>query len=159
MLAYVFWHRPRVDAEVAAYEEAQRSFHASLEMTSASFRLAQLPFGSGGGYEDWYLVTDWSGLGELNEAAVDERRGASHDRVASISADGWGAVYAPLHGEAAIPDGAAWLDKPRDQSYERFIASFPEGILWQRQMVLGPAPELCLAVPPSADRKKIWPSR
>ena len=53
MLAYLFWHRPREDAEPAAYEEAQRRFHERLEVPSACFRLAALPFGSGGGYEDW----------------------------------------------------------------------------------------------------------
>lgn len=158
MLAYVFWHRPRPEVDVAAYEEAQRSFHASLQMDSACFRLAQLPFASGGGYEDWYLLADWSGLGELNEAAVDERRDDSHGRVASMSADGWGAVYAAL-GEAAIPDGTEWLDKPREQPYEQFIASLPEGPAWQRQMVLGPAPEFCLASAESGGRERIWPDR
>ena len=64
MLAYVFWHRPRPDVDLGAYEEAQRSFHSSLGTTSASFRLAELPFDDGGsGYEDWYLVEDWEAGG------------------------------------------------------------------------------------------------
>jgi hypothetical protein len=158
VLAYVFWHRPRAGVEIAAYEEAQRSFHASLEMTSASFRVAELPFGDGGGYEDWYLVADWSGLGALNEAAVDGPRRAPHDRVAEMSVEGWGAVYSLLRGPAEIPDGARWREKPRDRSYEEFVATLPQATVWQRQMVLGPGPELCLASTESSGRERVWPS-
>ncbi len=158
MLAYVFWHRPRADVDPQAYEEAQRAFHAELEMDSACFRLDSLPFDDGSGYEDWYLVADWGGLGELNEAAVDAHRRAPHDRAASLSADGWGAVYAPLREQASIPGGAEWLDKPRGQSYGQFIDTLPEAGAWQRQMVLGPAPEFCVASAVSSGRERIWPS-
>jgi hypothetical protein len=34
ILAYLFWHRPHPDAEVAEYEEAQRRFHERLEVDS-----------------------------------------------------------------------------------------------------------------------------
>ena len=64
MLAYVFWHRPQGDTDLVSYEEAQRAFHNALELTSACFRLAELPFGEGSsGYEDWYLVEDWEQTG------------------------------------------------------------------------------------------------
>jgi hypothetical protein len=70
MLAYVFWHRPKPEVDVGAYEDAQHSFHALLEIRSASFRVAELPFGDRrSAYEDWYLVRDWADLGELNETA------------------------------------------------------------------------------------------
>jgi|SRR6476646_5226800 len=159
MLAYVFWHRARDDADPAAYEQAQRSFHASLQTPSASFRLEELPFANGGGYEDWYLVEDWAELGELNRAAVDSGRRTDHDRVASLAADGWGAVYGLARGPLAILDAVEWLDKPRATPYVEFIDSLPETTVWQRQMVLGPGPEFCVAAlsPGTAIRERIWP--
>jgi hypothetical protein len=57
MFAYVFWHRPQRGIDRTSYEEAQRAFHGALEVTSACFRLAKLPFGEGdSGYEDWATV-------------------------------------------------------------------------------------------------------
>lgn len=133
MLAYVFWHRP---AETAGYEDALRAFHSSLTNTSASFRLQSLPFGDRGpGYEDWYLVDDWSALGELNATAVDAAHKPPHDAAAHKAAAGWGGVYALVSGgPAEPPQSAHW-------SHEGPQAS----VLWQRQMVLGPAPEYCAA--------------
>jgi hypothetical protein len=158
MLAYVFWHRPRPGVESEAHEEAQQAFHSSLGVTSASFRVAELPFGGGeSGYEDWYLVEHWQGLGDLNRAAVDPTRRPGHDRAASHSADGWGAIYALVRGPATIPDGVRWRHKPRGESSEGFIASLPEATIWQRQMVLGPGPEFCTVAPESDGRKRIWP--
>jgi hypothetical protein len=158
MLAYVFWHRLRPGTGLAPYEEAQWAFHSSLEMTSASFRVAELPFGAGeSGYEDWYLVEGWEGLGDLNRRAVDSTRQPHHDLAASQSADGWGAVYSLVRGPASIPDGADWLHKPRGKASEDFIASLPGITVWQRQMALGPGPEFCVAAPPSDTREKIWP--
>jgi hypothetical protein len=159
MLAYLFWHRPKTSVDPAAYEEAQRSFHASLNTPSACFRVAELPFANGGGYEDWYLVESWQGLGELNEAAVDSMRRSHHDLAASMSANGWGAVLSLVRGEAAIPDGTEWFEKPRGESYEAFVASLPETAVWQRQMVLGPTPEFCATARESSARTRIWPSR
>jgi hypothetical protein len=158
MLAYVFWHQPRPGVDVRTYENPQRSFHSSLETTSASFRLAELPFGDGErGYEDWYLVENWEGLGDLNRAAVDSTRRPGHDLAASQSADGWGAVYSSVRGPASIPDGADWHHKPRGESSESFIASLAGTAVWQRQMALGPGPEFCAATPASDGRERIWP--
>jgi hypothetical protein len=159
MLAYVFWHRPLGDADLASYEEAQRAFHVALGLSSACFRLARLPFGEeSGGYEDWYLVEGWEALGDLNRDAVDSARRADHDRAASHAANGWGAVYSLARGPASIPEGARWLDKPRGTPTDRFLASLAEATVWQRQMVLGPAPEFCAVSPASVGREKIWPS-
>jgi len=158
MLAYVFWHRHRGGVDRLRYEEDQMTFHGVLGMTSACFRLAELPFGEkGGGYEDWYLVEDWQALGELNRAAVDSVRRGDHDRAASGSADGWGAVYSLLRGPASIPEGARWLEKPRGTPADQFLASLAEATVWQRQMVLGPAPEFCAVSSESVGREKIWP--
>ncbi len=74
MLAYVFWHRPAAAADASAYEDAQRTFHAALDVPSSSFRIDRLPFAEEDGYEDWYLVDDWATLGKLNESAVDNVR-------------------------------------------------------------------------------------
>jgi hypothetical protein len=43
MLAYVFWHRPEAAADSLAYEDAQRSFHAAVEVPSASFGSNDFP--------------------------------------------------------------------------------------------------------------------
>jgi hypothetical protein len=159
MLAYVFWHLPRRGVDLAAYEDAQRAFHSSLETTSASFRLADLPFGEGGsGYEDWYLAEDWEGLGVLNRAAVDPARLPAHDHAAAQSANGWGAVYSLARGPASIPNGANWHHKPQGESSEDFITSLPGTAVWQRQMVLGPGSEFCAAAHASDGREKIWPN-
>jgi hypothetical protein len=159
MLAYVFWHQPQRGVDPIGYEEAQRTFHSALELTSACFLLAELPFGDkGSGYEDWYLVEDWEGLGELNSAAVDSVRRPDHDRAASGIAHGWGGVYSLLRGPASIPEGVRWLDKPRGTPTDRFLGSLAEVTVWQRQMVLGPGPEFCAVSPKSDGREKIWPS-
>lgn len=146
MLAYLFWHRPRPGVEREEYEQAQRQFHASLEIQSACFRLERLPFEEEPGYEDWYLVDDWAALGELNRAAVDATHRPSHDGAAALVGDGWGGVYACVRGEPTIPAAAEWRHKPRGEPSSEFLARFEEGLtVWQRQMVLGPAPELCVA--------------
>jgi hypothetical protein len=155
VLAYLFWHRPRRGAERDEYEAAQRSFHAALETESACFRLAELPFGGGPGYEDWYLVDGWAGLGALNAAAVDARRRPEHDRAAALAAGGWGGVYSLVRGETAIPAGTEWRDKPRGQASGDFLAALPETAVWRRELVLGPAPEICLATTATAGRERL----
>jgi hypothetical protein len=157
VLAYLFWHRRRGDVDSSDYEEAQRYFHARLDLASACFRVTHLPFAQAAGYEDWYLVEDWAALGELNLAAVDPARREHHDRAAEMAAAGWGGVYALQRGSAEIPAGAEWLAKPRALDSDEFLSSLPGGAVWRRQMVLGPAPEYCLAGRASAGRVRIWP--
>jgi hypothetical protein len=136
VLAYLFWHRPREDVERDRYEEALRRFHDSLANPSAAFRLDRLPFADAAGYEDWYLVDGWAELGELNATAVDATHGGYHDAAAELVAEGWGGVYALVRGEAEPPATARWQWKPPDDA---------AGAVWRRQMVLGPAPEFCVA--------------
>lgn len=145
MLAYLFWHRPRPGVEAAEYEEAQREFHERLQAPSACFRLEELPFDPGAGYEDWYLAEDWRALGELNAAAIDGRRASAHDRAAALAGAGWGAVYACFRGPAVIPASVRWLHKPPGRPLEEVVGDIAAGVpVWRRQLVLGPAPELCV---------------
>lgn len=155
MLAYVFWHRPEAAADVFAYEDAQRAFHAAIEVPSVSFRIDRLPFGEKGGYEDWYLVDDWAALGELNAQAVDSGRRNQHDQAASHAAAGWGSVYELVRGAAEIPAGVEWLDKPRGEPSAEFVASLPHDSVWRRQLVLGPAPEFCCSTTNAVSRTRL----
>lgn len=155
-LAYVFWHRPRDGIDPADYEASLRAFHATLELPSASFRLASLPFGAGGGYEDWYLVDGWAQLGELNVDAVAAVRRTVHDAAAHASAEGWGGVYGLARGVAEPPVAARWVTKPAGRSYEEFLSSLEAPSVWLRQMVLGPAPEFCLVDGEQTGRVRVY---
>jgi hypothetical protein len=154
VLAYLFWHRPRAGVDTDAYEEAQRAFHAEIETPSACFHVAQLPFDEGDGYEDWYLVDDWQGLGVLNAAAVDARRRAHHDLAASMVGRGWGGLYASIAGPEAIPEEASWVakrpGKPLEEILSPVAATTP---VWRRQLVLGPAPEICVGAGEATRRR------
>lgn len=144
-LAYVFWHRPSRRASREDYERVQDAFHARLERPSAWFRRERLPFGESGGYEDWYLVEGWADLGELNALAVDAHHRPSHDAAAALLGTGWGGVYALVRGDFEIPTEPRWLEKPRGEPTEEFLTGLPEPLVWRRQLVLGPAPEFCVA--------------
>jgi hypothetical protein len=155
MLAYVFWHRARPGAE--GYEERLVAFHAALQahptagfVTSRAFRLDDAPWlpGDGPPYEDWYLVADWAALGQLNVGAVSGASADPHDAVAALSREGGGGVYAPLHGGEPVAGEVAWLAKPPGMSYSDFHAALGDRPAWQRQMVLGPAPEYVIEQPP-----------
>lgn len=173
MLAYVFWHRPRDGDAVAAYEQALSAFHRSLARNppvgtcaTAAFRVAELPWfeqpATGEplpAYEDWYLVEDYAALGVLNEAAVGRGHTTTHTGVARRAGAGAGALYAHLEGRscaeslgrAAI---AVWISRPFAGGDGARAAALAELLgdgmepgaasLWARQLVLGPAPELCL---------------
>jgi hypothetical protein len=145
VLAYLFWHRPRPGVEDGAYEQAQRAFHGALEQSSACFAVDPLPFGEGAGYEDWYLVDGWAQLGDLNAAAVDARRRAHHDLAASMVGEGWGGLYAHVAGAMTIPAEASWAGKRPGRPLEEILGGVAETTpVWRRQMVLGPAPEICI---------------
>ena len=157
MLAYLFWHRPGSEVDQSEYEEAQRAFHTELGIESACFRLDELPFDPSPGYEDWYLVDDWTALGALNDSAVDLVRKPAHDRAASGAGAGWGGLYMLVRGQAAIPDSADWYEKPRLVPTNTFLADLPDTTIWRRQLVLGPAPEFCVTVDGEGGREQIWP--
>lgn len=153
-LAYVFWHSPGDAAGRAAYEAQLAAFHARLrEAPPPGFR-ESVAFAPGfvHEYEDWYLVDDWADLGVLNADAVDDVRGPEHDRVARLAATGAGGVYAWRSGDLPIAEAGAadWSAKVPGEPYSDFEAALTASrdpgdfALWQRQMVLGPAPDYCL---------------
>jgi hypothetical protein len=178
VLAYVFWHRPADDAGIDAYERAQIAFHRSLARTppagfagSACYRAARLPWlhGAAGGYEDWYLVEDYTALGVLNEAAVGHGHRTPHDEVARRFGGGAGGLYGLVEGERMsigrqpdlTPIGAAfvavWVARTPGIERRSLGELLGDGMdprhasLWRRQLVFGPAPEFCLLAPkPSA---------
>jgi len=159
MLAYLFWHQAATDAPREAYEERLVSLHEALERAgarSATFRLQELPFRAQAGYEDWYLVEDWAALGTLNETAVSETA-AAHRAVAELVGPGWGGVYAQLSGDPEPPLALRWAQKPRGESTDSFLARESPASAWQRQLVLGPAPEFCFGGGSASGRDRLWP--
>ena len=97
MLAYVFWHRPLDGVDTEVYERAEVGFHESLRHVppagfrgSAVFRVAELPWlpttsftteAGAGGYEDWFLLEDYTAMGVLNEAAGNAVVGVASSNV------------------------------------------------------------------------------
>ena len=183
MLAYVFWHWKRADAEARAYEARQRAFHAALAAAppagyrgSFSVALGAVPWMSGGDvYEDWYLVEDFAALGMLNEAAVSGGRVAAHDAAAAGAGGGSGGLYRLRLGHVLHePRHAVWLGKPPGMSYDDLFARVGPvvecagGALWMRQLTFGPAREFCLhseapitlpapLAPLAVPLRSIWP--
>jgi hypothetical protein len=158
MLAYVFWHWMRPDASTDGYERAQRAFHEVLAAhPSAGFHRSWSAAMSGAapwvpegraGYEDWYLVDDFTALDALNTAAVSAARQAPHDAAAAL-ADGGTAGIMRLRGGQPLeqPRVAHWFGKPAGMSYAELTGSLAPLLarggtaLWMRQMTLGPARE------------------
>ena len=161
MLAYVFWHVAAAGTGRADYEERLAGFHAALRADpspglgpTATFGLQAVPWlGGRGGYEDWYLVDDFTALGALNAAAVSGSRSAPHDAAAARAGAGvagiMGHVAGPLLPGAAW---AAWLAKPAGMAYPAWHAELAAAAgdgasVWQRQMTLGPGLEYCVLAP------------
>jgi hypothetical protein len=177
MLAYVFWHRPLDDSAVDAYERAEIAFHRSLAHArpagmrgSAVFRVAELPWlapppeaaglqrqDGAAGYEDWYLVEDYTALGILNEAAVAHGHRTVHDELARRFGAGAGGLYGLIEGELApgldsigAASMAIWVARTSGTERRGLGELLGDGMdpdrasLWRRQLVFGPAPEFCL---------------
>ncbi len=154
MLAYVFWHWRSPGVEMTRYLEALAAFHRALSAEPpAGFRGSRVLSVDGAPWapvvsalEDWYFVDDFAALGVLNEAAVAGRRRAPHDGAARLAAGGKGGVYRNLSSGSRAADKVTWLSKPAGMDQKDFLARLPAGIeVWQRQMVLGPAPEFRLS--------------
>lgn len=165
MLAYVFWHRPAERVAGEAYESAHLAFHRSLARTppvgfrgSQCFRIGHAPWldGDGSGYEDWYMLSDFTALGVLNEAAVGRGHRSSHDEVARRFGAGAGGLYGLIEGETPLAlageaaRAATWVARPAGAPGRGLGELLGDGMdprsasLWRRQLVLGPAPEFCL---------------
>jgi hypothetical protein len=159
VLAYVFWHAPAAGVERERYEETVAQFHRSLArrrpaglVSSAAFRVADLAWLPGPGYEDWYVIEDFAALGVLNEAAVSRGHVSAHDAAARLAGPGAGGVYRLLEGspDPACAFEAVWIEKPRGADAPLLAPLLGDGMdaaasgLWQRQLVLGPGAEFCL---------------
>jgi hypothetical protein len=140
-LAYVFWHWP---AWPEGYEDRIRRFHEALARPGAvTFRLERPPFADeSGAYEDWYPVDGWAAIGELNDHAITGARKAPHDEVAEASRKGAGAIFRRIDGDLPLAEVrfAAWTP-------QRPAAISGDAAVWQRQLVLGPAPEYAVLAP------------
>ena len=160
-LGYVFWHWPRGGANRREYERKLLLFQESLLshpprglVDAMSFREKGLPWSNGRSvrYEDWYLVSDFASLGFLNEGAVALANKRTHDEVAAEALGGSGGLYRQLIGGLRMRQAqhSTWLKKPSRTSYQDFIqgisssADGQEIDVWQRQLVLGRAPEFCV---------------
>jgi hypothetical protein len=173
VLAYLFWHRPKDPAGAEAYEQAQLAFHRSLARNrpfgmhgSASYRVADIPWLAVAGaherqpavptpgYEDWYLVEDYTALGVLGEAAVSHGHRTPHDEAARHYGAGAGGLYGLVEGERTELLSAAalavWVGRPPGAERRALGELLGDGMdpehasLWRRQLVFGPAPEFCL---------------
>ncbi len=156
MLAYVFWHRPRPEVPEAEYDHWLEEFHTRLAdpvpegfRSSRTLRVPELPWLTGGGYEDWYLVEDFGALEPLGTAAVDAARADGHAQLAASAAWGTGGIYRLVAGTAFAPSSwAGWFTKADGVTYpglalagQRLVDLGHAAAVWQRQLVLGPAPE------------------
>jgi hypothetical protein len=190
MLAYLSWHRAAAGVEPAAYEQALERFHRSLAHRppsgfrgSSAFRLSELPWlapVAGGehapGYEDWYLLDDWTAVGVLEEAAIAHGHRTAHDTIAARAGCATGSVYRLVEGHprgarsvGGLPpdvgegDTAVWVKRTPGHDHPSLCALLGDGMdrehdgLWRRCIGLGPAPEYCLlAAEPAAG---VAPSR
>jgi hypothetical protein len=161
LLGYVFWHWPLPSASTASYEAKLRSFQRALTsdrptglVEALSYRMDRLPWEKKRrrGYEDWYLVEDFSSLGVINQAAVANGAAVPHDSIAKWAAGGTGGLYRRIGGELPLPRTrfVVWFQKPEGFTYRSLQRLIDKSVsryqvdVWQRQMTLGPAPEFCI---------------
>ncbi len=164
MLAYVFWHQRASQTTREEYQQKLIAFHQILQkrdsegfLFSMVLETARLPWMKEETevYEDWYLVENSAALDPLDKASVTGICQEPHNQIARLAAYGTGALYR-LKDETITPAtlsgirSVTWFSKPDGMSYAQLYALMPElrgdpqGILWQRQMTMGPALEFCL---------------
>ncbi len=164
MLAYVFWHQRVRQVTREEYQEKLSAFHRVLQkrqprgfVGSLVLAMPALPWMNGESevYEDWYLVENSAALDPLDEAAVSGMCQEAHNQVARLANSGTGGLYRlkdALNDLARWQEirSATWFGKPAGMSYTTLYASLEQGrlprqgVLWQRQMTMGPALEFCL---------------
>ncbi|GHO59915.1 hypothetical protein [Ktedonobacter robiniae] len=164
MLAYVFWHQRASNVTREEYQEKLVAFHQILQerqpqgfVGSLVLEMAQLPWMVEGSevYEDWYLVENSAALDPLDNAAVTGICREPHHQVARLANNGTGGLYRLKEGtinltQVAEMRFATWFSKPSGMSYDKLYEILhqrpydQQGILWQRQMTMGPALEYCL---------------
>jgi hypothetical protein len=158
LLAYVFSHRAAAGADIAAYEDSLRRFHAALASASPSGFISSSTFRIGGAFSDWYLLESSSALDVLNASAVSGARAPIHEAAARMAADGAGKLLSLASGQPSMEAGfEIRFAKPAGMTYVDLYArlrawtSAPAVSLWRRMMVLGPPPEFCLVAPAEAE--------
>jgi hypothetical protein len=174
VLAYLSWHRAAAGVQPETYEQALEHFHRSLAHRppggfrgSAALRLGELPWlapvagaaPSASGYEDWYLLDDWSAVGVLEEAAVARGHETAHRTIAARAGAATSSVYRLIEGSPrpSATDVAVWVAHEPGHDRDSPAALLGDGMdptrdgLWRRCLGLGPAPEYCLlaAEPPA----------
>jgi hypothetical protein len=120
------------------------------------------------GYEDWYLLDGWSGVGVLEEAAVSQGHLTAHDAVAKLAGPSTGAVYRLGEGHCELSEVrvAVWVGRERGHASPTLADLLGDGMdrstggLWRRCVGLGPAPEYCLLVdtPPAGVAQERLPA-
>ena len=162
MLAYVFWHWPKSNIDLADYTRKLADFHASLARHapdgfshSVVVELTKPPWlkAESVAFEDWYLVKDSSVLDQLNYAAVSGENELPHNQVAFEAAGGTAGLYRLREGDIRALQTATkaiWFSKARGVTYDQLYAQLKPlcsrtGVgLWCRQMTLGPTTEFCM---------------
>lgn len=163
MLAYVFWHQRESTSVKEAYQEKLIAFHQRLQerqpqgfICSMVLEMAHLPWMTEGkeAYEDWYILENSAALDRLDEAAVTGMCREPHQQVASLASNGTGGLYRWKEGAVdlvykAEMRFATWFSKPAGMKYDTLYELFRQsqgkhqGMVWQRQMTMGPALEFC----------------
>ncbi len=164
MLTYVFWHQRASATTKEEYQEKLIAFHRILQERqpqgfagSLVLEMASLPWMTEESevYEDWYFVENSAALDPLDNAAVTGICREPHQQIARLANNGTGGLYR-LKGETvdftrtAGLRYATWFGKPLGMSYDDLYELLrqgeydQQGILWQRQMTMGPALEFCL---------------
>jgi hypothetical protein len=158
-LGYLFWHAPAVSSR--GYDEVIGEWHAALATdppdglrASWTWRLPTPPWLGGWpavAYLDVYVVGSFADLGTLNAQSPSGSRAAAHDRAATRSAWGSGAVMACRSGTSVTDSDATvtFHDKAPGVPYPEALAALggPDRSVWFRQMVLGVGPELLVVAP------------
>ena len=164
MLTYVFWHQRDGKVAEEEYRAKLKVFHQILQQQkpqgfffSTVLRMARLPWMAEGReiYEDWYFVKNSAALDPLDDAAVTGICQEPHHQIAQLAENGTGGLYRLKDGtvnraQLAAIRYATWFNKPTGMSYQRLYELLhqsqveQQGMLWQRQMTMGPALEFCL---------------
>jgi hypothetical protein len=162
MLAYVFWHWPKSNANLKDYIQKLTAFHASLAKHapegfshSVVVQLTKPPWlkAESVAFEDWYLIEDSAVLDQLNFTAVSGHNELPHNQVAFAAAGGTAGLYRLKQGDIRSlmsANQATWFSKAPTVTYEHLYSELNPlcsrlGVgLWCRQMTLGPTTEFCL---------------
>ena len=160
MLAYVFWHWPFPNIEASTYQHDLITYHQTLSAHKPSgfhhtrvllMEQASWLKRNEATYEDWHLVENSAALDPLNDRAVSGPCQEPHRQIARWTQGSAGGLYHLVFGDAdlSVVRFAYRFHKPTGMAYGALyallqpLAQESKGILWTRQMNLGPGPEFC----------------